>query len=259
MIRAVVVDDEPLAREGIRMLLAAHPELDVVGEARSGAEALALVETARPDLMFVDVQMPEMSGLELAAALPAATGGAPPAVVFVTAYDEYAVRAFDVHALDYVLKPIDEARLGEAVRRARAHQGLAPLLGERMRDVMASIAAPAVAAPAAPAGPERLAIRDGERVVLVGVDEIDWIEAADYYVEIHAGGRSYLHRETMQRLETRLDPSRFVRIHRSRLVNCDRIRELRWEGRGEMVVVTTAGVALKVARSCRAKLQQRLR
>jgi two-component system LytT family response regulator len=173
--------------------------------------------------------------------------------VFVTAYDEYAVRAFDVHALDYVLKPIDEARLGEAIRRARAHHQLASALGERLRDAMSELHAPA----AAP-GPERLAIRDGERVVLVRVDEIDWIQAADYYVEIHAGGHSYLHRETMQRLEARLDPARFVRIHRSRLVNRDRIRELRWEGRGEMVVVTTEGVPLKVSRSCRAKLQRML-
>jgi two-component system LytT family response regulator len=174
--------------------------------------------------------------------------------VFVTAYDEYAVRAFDVHALDYVLKPIDEARLGEAIRRARTHHQLASALGDRLRDAMSAMHAPA-APPAAPL-PERLAIRDGERVVFVRVDEIDWIEAADYYVEIHAGGASYLHRETMQRLEARLDPARFVRIHRSRLVNRDRIRELRWEGRGEMVVVTTAGVALKVSRSCRAKLQK---
>lgn len=240
MIRAIVVDDEPLAREGIRMMLAAHPELDVVGEAGNGAEALALVGRVRPDLMFVDVQMPEMSGLEVAAQLPVEK---PPAVVFVTAYDEYAVRAFDVHALDYVLKPIDEVRLAEAIRRARAHQ---QSLGERVRDAMSAL-------------PDRLSIRDGERVVFVKVDEIDWIQAADYYVEIHAGGQSYLHRETMQRLETLLDPARFLRIHRSRLVNRDRIRELRWEGRGEMVVVTTAGVALKVSRSCRTKVQQRLR
>src|SRR5262245_58032756 len=227
------------------MMLAAHPELDVVGEAGNGAEALALVDRVRPDLMFVDVQMPEMSGLELAAALPAER---PPAVVFVTAYDEYAVRAFDVHALDYVLKPIDESRLGEAIRRARTHHQVASALGDRLRDAMSEMAA----VPAT----DRFAIRDGERVVFVRVDEIDWIEAADYYVEIHAGGRSYLHRETMQRLETMLDPARFVRIHRSRLVNVERIRELRWEGRGEMVVVTTAGVALKVSRSCRAKLQR---
>ncbi len=253
MIRAVVVDDEPLAREGLRMMLAAHAELEVVGEARSGAEALELALRIRPDLMLVDVQMPEMSGLELAAALPAAAPPAP-AIVFVTAYDEYAVRAFEVHALDYLLKPVDEARLGEAIRRARAHRQLAPLLGDRLRDAMSALRAEPAGDPPRPA--ERLAIRDGERIVFVGVDEIDWIEAADYYVEIHAGGRSYLHRETMQRLETRLDPDRFVRIHRSRLVNRQRIRELRWEGRGEMVVVTTAGVALKVARSCRAKLQR---
>jgi two-component system LytT family response regulator len=249
VIRTIIVDDEPLAREGIRMLLAAHGELAVVGEAGNGADALELAERLQPDLLFVDVQMPEMSGLELAARLPAERA---PAVVFVTAYDEFAVRAFDVHALDYVLKPIDEARLAEAVRRARAHHQLA----DRLRGAMAAMQPPQQ--PPQPQLAERLAIRDGERVVFVHVDEIDWIEAADYYVEIHAGPHSYLHRETMQRLEALLDPARFVRIHRSRLVNRSRIRELRWEGRGEMVVVTTEGVPLKVSRSCRAKLQRML-
>jgi two-component system LytT family response regulator len=177
--------------------------------------------------MLVDVQMPGMSGLELAAALPA---GYSPAIVFVTAHDEFALRAFDVHALDYVLKPIDDQRFAEAIRRARLKHEPS---GRR---------------------PSKLSIRDGESIVFLPIDDIDWIEAADYYVEIHAGNRSYLMRETMQRLQSQLD-DRFVRIHRSRLVNRDRVREIRWEARGEMVVVTTAGVALKVARSCRAKLE----
>jgi two-component system LytT family response regulator len=146
--------------------------------------------------------------------------------VFVTAYDEFALKAFDVHALDYVLKPIDEQRFAEAIRRARKRLP---------RD-------------------RRLAIRDGEAITYVPIEDIDWVEAADYYVEIHAGARSYLMRETMQRLQAQLD-DRFVRIHRSRLVNRDRVREVKWEPRGEMVVVTTNGVALKVARSCRAKFR----
>ncbi|HEY5925151.1 MAG TPA: LytTR family DNA-binding domain-containing protein [Kofleriaceae bacterium] len=230
--RAVIVDDEPLAREGLRMLLAEYPDIQLVGEAGNGDDALALVQAVEPDLMFVDVQMPGMSGLELAAALPASST---PTIVFVTAYDEFALKAFDVHALDYVLKPIDEQRFAEAIRRARvqAQQGARP--AER---------------------PTKLSIRDGDAIVFVPIDDIDWIEAADYYVEIHAGQRSYLMRETMQRLQALLD-ERFVRIHRSRLVNRDRVREVRWENRSEMVVVTTSGVTLKVARSCRAKLDLR--
>jgi two-component system LytT family response regulator len=222
--RTIIVDDEPLARDGLRLLLADHPDVELVGEAGNGPDALSLVERLHPDLLFVDVQMPEMGGLELAERV--ARVATAPAVIFVTAYDEFALRAFDVRALDYVLKPIDEVRFAEAIRRAR----------RRVQP------------------PAKLAIRDGEAIVFVPIDDIDWIEAADYYVEIHAGGRSYLHRETMQRLQTMLDPERFVRIHRSRLVNRDRIHEIRWESRGEMVVVTTSGAELKVARSCRAKL-----
>jgi two-component system LytT family response regulator len=219
--RTVIVDDEPLAREGLRILLAEYEDIEVVGEAGNGADALALADDVRPDLMFVDVQMPGMTGLELAAALPVDCS-----IVFVTAYDEFALKAFDVHALDYVLKPIDEQRFAEAIRRARKRLP---------RD-------------------RKLAIRDGEAITYVPIEDIDWVEAADYYVEIHAGARSYLMRETMQRLQAQLD-DRFVRIHRSRLVNRDRVREVKWESRGEMVVVTTSGIALKVARSCRAKFR----
>jgi two-component system LytT family response regulator len=232
----LIVDDEPLAREGLRLLLAEYPDIQLVGEAGNGADALSLAEAVEPDLMFVDVQMPGMTGLELAAALPESCA---PTIVFVTAYDEFALRAFDVHALDYVLKPIDEQRFAEAIRRARVQH-------ERgVRQLRA-----------APERPSKLSIRDGDSIVFVPIDDIDWVEAADYYVEIHAGSRSYLMRETMQRLQTMLD-DRFVRIHRSRLVNRDRVREVRWENRGEMVVVTTSGVSLKVARSCRAKLDVR--
>lgn len=222
--RAVIVDDEPLARDGLRMLLADYTDIQLVGEAGNGADAIALVDETNPDLMFVDVQMPGMSGLDLAAALSPARA---PSIVFVTAYDRFALRAFDVHALDYVLKPIDEQRFAEAIRRARAQHD------KRDR-------------------PATLQIRDGDAVVFVKIDDIDWVEAADYYVEIHAGARSYLMRETMQRLEAQLD-ERFVRIHRSRLVNRDRVREVRWTN-GKMVVVTTGGISLEVARSCKKKL-----
>jgi two-component system, LytTR family, response regulator len=225
--RAVIVDDEPLARDGLRLLLADYQDIQLVGEAGNGADAITLVDETNPDLMFVDVQMPGMTGLDLAAALSPARA---PAIVFVTAYDTFALRAFDVHALDYVLKPIDEHRFAEAIRRARARHA------QRDR-------------------PATLQIRDGDAVVFVKIDDIDWVEAADYYVEIHAGARSYLMRETMQRLEAQLD-ERFVRIHRSRLVNRDRVREVRWAN-GKMIVVTTGGISLEVARSCKKKLELR--
>ena len=231
--RALIVDDEPLARDGLRMLLAEYEDIQCVGEAGNAEDALELVDEVEPDLVFLDMQMPGMSGLELAAALPAERT---PAIVFVTAYDEFALRAFDVHALDYVLKPIDEQRFAEAIRRARVQHRL----DRHSREALVE-------------RPTRITIRDGDSVVFVPVDDIDWVEAADYYVEIHAGGRSYLMRETMQRLQAQLDPERFVRIHRSRLVNRDRVREIRWD---EMIVVTTCGAHLKVARSCRTKLSK---
>lgn len=234
--RTMIVDDEPLAREGLRLLLADYADIQLVGEAGNGADALALVQAVEPDLMFIDMQMPGMTGLELAAALPAPYA---PTIVFVTAYDEFALKAFDVHALDYVLKPIDEQRFAEAIRRARVQHQLG---ARRLRSLEER--------------PTKLSIRDGDAIVFVPINDIDWIEAADYYVEIHAGDRSYLMRETMQRLQSMLD-DRFVRIHRSRLVNRDRVAEIRWENRGEMVVVTTSGVSLKVARSARAKLDVR--
>lgn len=237
--RAIVVDDEPLARDGLRLMLAAHPDVEVVGEAGNGRDALAVFAATAPDLLLIDIQMPEMSGLELAAALPP---DAHPALIFVTAHDAYALHAFEVHALDYVLKPVDEGRLARALARARDHH-------QRERvDPLAALSTVAAAAT-----PPRLPIRDGARIVYLAVDEIDWIEAADYYVEIHVGGASYLHRQTLQQLERCLG-ERFVRIHRSRLVNRDRIRELRRDDRGERAVVLASGAVLGVSRSCRARL-----
>ncbi|WP_438031025.1 LytR/AlgR family response regulator transcription factor [Sorangium sp. So ce233] len=266
-IRAVIVDDEPLAREGIRMLLAGDPEVAIAAESGDGPGALELIRRLRPDLVFLDVQMPEMNGFEVMASLPP---DELPAVIFVTAFDRYALRAFEVHALDYLLKPFDDDRFYDALRRAKAHLRLSRMsdLSQRLLSLLQSYGDPAAAAaaararggpgsepPAAGAGhPRRLAIKDGCRVVFLSVDEIDWIEAADYYVQIHAGGKSYLHRETMNSVEGKLDPARFVRIHRSAIVNRDRIKELRTQGRRETVVVLAGGAELKVARSHREKL-----
>ncbi len=263
-IRTLVVDDEPLAREGLRLLLAADPEVSVVGEAGNGPEAVRLIREQRPDLVLLDVQMPELNGFEVLAHLGP---GEVPAVIFVTAYDRYALRAFDIHALDYLLKPFRDDRFHDAVGRAKAQIRLARMsdLSQRLMSVLstygerdvtpAQASAPAPTATAPEPWVRRLAIRDTGRVVFLDVDEIEYIEAADYYVQIHAGGKAYLHRETMQSLEARLDPERFMRIHRSAIVNSRRIRELRSEGRRDLVVVLTGGAELRVARSHREKFQ----
>jgi two-component system LytT family response regulator len=252
-IRTLIVDDEPLAREGIRMLLGGDPEVEVVGECANGREAVAALRRARPDLMFLDVQMPEMNGFEVLAQLEPAEM---PAVIFTTAFDRYALRAFEVHALDYLLKPFDDERFADALGRAKRHLRLAHVssLSERLLSLLESTRAPAE--------PERsflsrLSIKDAGRVVFLDVSEVDWIEAADYYVQLHVGGKSYLHRESMQRLEEKLDPERFLRIHRSAIVNRRVVKELRHKGR-ELVCVLATGVAIKVARSQRGKLQKLL-
>ncbi|MCY1044956.1 LytTR family DNA-binding domain-containing protein [Corallococcus sp. bb12-1] len=259
-IRTLVVDDEPLAREGLRLLLATDPEVLVVGEAGNGPEAVRLIREQRPDLVLLDVQMPELNGFEVLARL---CPGEVPAVIFVTAYDQYALRAFDIHALDYLLKPFRDDRFHDAIGRAKAQIRLTRMsdLSQRLMSVLSTYGerdgTPALVTPSTPTEPwvRRLAIRDTGRVVFLDVDEIEYIEAADYYVQIHAGGKAYLHRETMQSLEARLDPERFMRIHRSAIVNSRRIRELRSEGRRELVVVLTGGAELRVARSHREKFQ----
>lgn len=252
-IRTLVVDDEPLAREGIRLLLQGDPEVEVVGESGSGRDALAQIVALRPDLVFLDVQMPEMNGFAVLSALAPAPL---PAVIFVTAFDRYALQAFEVHALDYLLKPFDDDRFGDALRRAKSHLQLSRVedLRQQLLTLLADVAEPRPE-PSEPRerAAERLAIKDGSRVVFLRTDEIDWIEAADYYVQIHAGGKSYLHRETMQSLERRLDGEQFVRIHRGAIVNRRRIRELS-SSRRETIVVMEGGATLKVARSQRDKL-----
>lgn len=249
-ITTIIVDDEPLAREGMRLLLDCDPEIRVVAECKNGGEAIEAIRAHRPDLAFLDIQMPVMTGFEVLAAL---SPEELPATVFVTAYDQYALRAFEVHALDYLLKPYDDERFFDALRTAKNQLRLAAVsaLSERLLALLKTYEPPRKQV-------SRLAIKSSGRVVFLEVDEIDWIEAADYYVELHVGKDVHLHRQTMSSLEKQLDPATFVRIHRSAIVNKARIRELRHQGRRDLVVVLSCGVELKVARSHRDKLQELL-
>ncbi len=236
-IRTLIVDDEQMARASIRVLLGGDPEIEVVGECASGAEAVSQIRAVAPELVFLDVQMPGMNGFEVLQAVGPARRFV---VVFVTAYDSYALEAFDVHALDYVLKPFDDRRFHTAASRAKDQIRHARL------DELAS-------APAEREG--QLVVRDGGRTVFVPVADIDWIEAADYYVQLHVGARSYLHREPMRDLEARLDPRRFVRIHRSAIVALDRVAELRPSAHGDHCVRLRDGTDLRLSRSRRGQLR----
>ena len=251
-IRTLVVDDEPLAREGLRLLLELDGEIELVGEAGSGKEAVASIEKLKPDLVFLDVQMPELDGFTVLKSVKHV-----PEVVFVTAYDKYAIDAFRVHALDYLLKPFDDGRFKEALDRAKRHLKLERVsrLSQTLVQLLGNDALPAAAEkPGEPAS--RLAIKDTGRVVFLDVEEIDWIESADYYVQLHTAKKIYLHRETMQSLEERLDAKKFVRIHRTAIVNVRRVKELRSEGRRDVVAVLSDGTELKVSRGCRDNLER---
>jgi two-component system, LytTR family, response regulator len=245
-LRALIVDDEPLARERIRALLAQDPDVSLAGECRNGKEAVKAIREERPDLVFLDVQMPGPDAFEVIQEVGPARM---PAVVFVTAYDRYALKAFDVHAVDYLLKPFDAARFHEALRRARA-QIHANGRAEAERKLAALIRELSAAS-----GIERLAVKSAGRVSFVGIDEIDYVEACGNYVRLHCGGERHLMRETLSGLESRLPARRFARIHRSTLVNLDRIRELQPLFHGDWAVVLRSGARLTLSRSYRERLR----
>ena len=247
-IRTLVVDDEPAARAAIRALLGDDPEIHLVGECADGRTALDAIRTETPDLLFLDVQMPEMDGFTLLGRLDSVEL---PVVVFVTAYDQYALRAFEVHALDYLLKPFDDERFRRAVAHAKqqVRQGKLGALSERLDALLDGVARQYL---------KRLAIKAGGRVTILGVKDIDWIEAEGDYVKIHAGRAWHLLRETMKHLEAQFDPARFVRIHRSTIVNVERIKELQPYFRGEYVVVLHDGTSLKLSRGYKEHLEAAL-
>jgi two-component system LytT family response regulator len=248
-IRTVVVDDEPVARARLVALLGDEPDIELVGESPGGRGAVTLVERTLPHLVFLDVQMPEMDGFAVARALDHTRT---PAIVFVTAYEEYALQAFEIHALDYLLKPFSAERFQSALAHARAHlqQRQASTVGRHLLSLLPG--------QGAVSSRERLIVKSAGRIHFVRTADIDWCEAAGNYVRLHVGAVSHLMRETMMRLEAGLDPDRFVRIHRCTIVNVDRIQELRPSSSGEYHVVLRDGTELALSRGYRDGLQARL-
>ena len=249
-IRTLVVDDEPLARERLTSLLAAEPDIEVLGQCRDGEEAVRGIMDHTPDLVFLDVQMPAMNGFEV---IEAVGSERMPLVIFVTAYDQHALKAFQVRALDYVLKPFDRERFQEALQRARA-QIQRDETGDLGRRLLALVKDLRRDQPKT----DRLVVKSGGRLFFLRTDEIDWIEAAGNYVRLHVGTTSHLLRETMNAIEGRLDAEKFFRIHRSRIVNMERIQEMQPWLNGEYAVLLSTGTRLTLSRGYREKLQDRL-
>jgi two-component system LytT family response regulator len=276
VIRTVLVDDEPLAREGLRVRLGREEDIEIVGEAEDGQSAVDTIVSLRPDLVFLDVQIPGFDGFDVVSRIASTHI---PTIVFVTAYDRYALRAFEVHALDYLLKPIAHRRFQEALRRARheldrrqrdasaKEDGDGSLddetliaVADRLRRLLDEREAAGGAASVLPAPSDaaryavRFTVRDGERYVLVRVADVDWAEASANYVRLHVGPRTFQMRTTMSDLERHLDPVQFARIHRSAIVNLDRVREIRPEWHGEYEVALTTGATLRLSRGYRDRL-----
>jgi two-component system LytT family response regulator len=233
-------------------LLATMPGVEVIGVFADGRSALAAIDRDRPDVLFIDIQMPGLDGFDVVAALDRERL---PAIVFVTAHDAFAIRAFEVDALDYLLKPVTRDRLTTAVERARSTAGGgggSASYRAQLESLLQRVA------PGRPAGIGRLIVREVGEIVVIPTRDVDWIEGADYYARLHVGGKSHLIRETLASLEQRLDPARFLRIHRSVIVNLSRVQRVSAEQRGDGVVTLVNGVRLKVMRSRRGELERRL-
>jgi two-component system LytT family response regulator len=253
-LRVLVVDDEAPARSLLREYLGAHGDVEVIGESANGFEAVKAITEQHPDLVFLDVQMPKLDGfevLELVASEPGA-----PAVIFCTAYDEYALRAFEVHAVDYLLKPFGRDRLAEALGRARDRRALVAARAQGAPPAAAGGAALAATARGQGRFAERIVVRDGAQVHVIPCEHVDYVEAQDDYVAIHETGRSHLKHQTLAELAEALDPARFVRIHRSYLVNVDRIARVELLGKDQRVVVLRDGRQLPVSRSGHERLRE---
>jgi two-component system LytT family response regulator len=249
-IRALIIDDEPLGREGIRGLLAGDPDIEIVGESSDGVQAIADIQALRPELVFLDIQMPECDGFGVLEALPE---DVLPAVIFVTAYDKYALDAFAVHALDYLLKPVDPERFRSALERVKGHlrRSESGALNDKLRRFVAELHDRAQYR-------SRIVVKTHGKLLLFKVDDVDWVESAGDYVNIHVRGEQHLLRETMAELEAKLDPARFMRIHRSTIVNVDRVKELELLFQGQYLVRLRDGTRLTASRSYKKQIDQLL-
>jgi len=256
-IKTLIVDDEPLARRNLRVLLERDPQIEIMDECRNGREAVKAINTLSPDLIFLDIQMPEMDGFDVLARVgPAHIQG----IIFVTAFDQYALKAFDVHALDYLLKPFDDERFARALERAKSQIAAREInqLSERLLALLEARETERKGSSRESTYLTRLMIKASSRVMLLKVDEIDFIEADGNYAKLHTGRKTHLLREKMNDLEGRLDPAKFVRIHRSIIVNLERIKEMHPHFNGDYVVVLEDGRQLKLSRTRREQLEARL-
>jgi len=249
-IRTLIVDDEPLARRKIRRMLSRDPEVEILDDCSNGRDAISAIGVQRPDLLLLDVQMPEVDGFDV---LESITPSRMPFVIFITAYDQYALRAFEVSAVDYLVKPFDRRRFEKALQRAKSR-----LATERGSEVNQQTLALLEELKARSSQTERLVIKAGGRAFFLKTEEIDWIEAEGKYVRLHVGKESYLLREAIGSMENQLDPKRFPRIHRSTIVNIDRVRELQPWFHNEYRVILKDGTELMLSRSCRKRLGELL-
>jgi len=241
ILRVVIVDDEPLARERIRELLKSHSEVDIVGEARNGQEAVETIKQRRPDIVFLDVQMPDIDGFEV---LKAFDSDSIPLIIFVTAFDQYALRAFEFHAVDYLMKPFDRQRFAKALDRAKARLANKNRDSTYLMNLLEDLNSRKTFR-------ERFAVKNGETIQYVRTSDIDSIEAEGNYVRLNVASSSYLLRETLSNVESQIDPGLFVRIHRSTIVNMNRVRELQTWARGEYRVVLHGGACHTLSRGYR--------
>jgi len=251
-LRTVIVDDEPLARDLLGALLAEHEDIQIVAKCQNGREAISCLQSTPLDLLFLDVQMPNIDGFDV---LERVGLQHLPPTVFVTAYQEHAVRAFDVHAVDYLTKPVDAERLATALKRVREKiAARIALLTQEQLTVMLNGLRNAISESKSYAS--RFLVRDGEKETLVSAENIDWIEAADYYTCLHVSGRRYMLREPIGDLAQKLDPRQFIRVHRSSIVNLDRIREVYRDGHADNSIVLKDGQRLKMSKAGRQKLAE---
>lgn len=247
-IKVLIVDDEPIARKGIRSHLSNERDIEVVGECGNGLEAVSAIQDLKPDIVFLDIQMPELNGLGV---IEAIGSDRMPVIIFISAYDRYTLQAFEVHALDYLLKPFETERFQRALQRSREHLRTkrASQINHRLLDLLESLKE-------RPKTLDRLVVKSSGRVYFVDVDEIDWIEAADNYVRLYVGAKGHLLHESLTSIEKKLDESRFARVHRSRIVNTTKIKELHPLFHGEYVIVLQSGTKVTSGRSYREKMKE---